>query len=83
MILGRAQNVDDDHDTFVEKFHEDVIDQRRHQAKEWGSERLSKPQIRLLAQNRYCPSRQLIMMLKIRCKLSALLELCSGDEGHR
>ena len=26
--LGRAQNVDDDHDTFVERFHEDVIDRR-------------------------------------------------------
>ena len=31
--LGRAQNVDDDHDTFVERFHEDVINQRRHQVK--------------------------------------------------
>ena len=31
--LGRAQNVDDDHDTFVERFHEDVIDRRRHQVK--------------------------------------------------
>ena len=26
--LGRAQNVDDDHDTFAERFHEDVIEQR-------------------------------------------------------
>ena len=26
--LGRAQNVDDDHDTCVERFHEDVIDRR-------------------------------------------------------
>ena len=26
--LGRAQNIDDDHDTFVEIFHEDVIDRR-------------------------------------------------------
>ena len=25
---GRAKNVDDDHDTFVERFHEDVIDRR-------------------------------------------------------
>ena len=25
---GRAQNVDDDHDTFVERFHEDVTDRR-------------------------------------------------------
>ena len=23
--LGRAQNVDDDHDTFAKRFHEDVI----------------------------------------------------------
>ena len=30
---GRAHKVDDDHDTFVERFHEDVINQRRHQAK--------------------------------------------------
>ena len=26
--LGRAQNADDDHDTFVKIFHEDVIDRR-------------------------------------------------------
>ena len=32
--LGRAQNVYDDHDTFVEIFHEDVIDQRWHQVTE-------------------------------------------------
>ena len=25
---GRAQNVDDDHDTIVERFHEGVIDRR-------------------------------------------------------
>ena len=25
---GRSDNVDDDHVTFVEKFHEDVIDRR-------------------------------------------------------
>ena len=27
-ILGEHQNVDDDHDTFVERFHEDVIDRQ-------------------------------------------------------
>ena len=26
--LGRAQNADDDHDTFVERSNEDVIDRR-------------------------------------------------------
>ena len=31
--LGRAQNVDDIHDTFVARVHEDVIDRRRHQVK--------------------------------------------------
>ena len=30
---GRSQNVDDDHDKFAERFHEDVIDQRWHQVK--------------------------------------------------
>ena len=30
---GRAQNVDDDHDTIVERFHEEAIEQRRHQEK--------------------------------------------------
>ena len=25
IYLGRSQDVDDDHDTFVERFHEDVI----------------------------------------------------------
>ena len=33
IYLGRAQDVDDDHDTFVERFHEDVINQQRHQVK--------------------------------------------------
>ncbi len=31
--LGRAQNADDDHDTIVERFHADVVNQRRHQVK--------------------------------------------------
>ena len=31
--LGRTQNVDDIHDTFVARVHEDVIDWRRHQVK--------------------------------------------------
>ena len=26
--LGRTHNVGDDHDTFVERFHEEVIDRR-------------------------------------------------------
>ena len=30
---GRAHKVDDNHDIFVERFHEDVINQRRHQVK--------------------------------------------------
>ena len=30
---GRAHKVDDDHDTFVERFHEDVINQQRHRVK--------------------------------------------------
>ena len=30
-ILEEHQNVDDVHDTFVTRFHEDVIDRRRHQ----------------------------------------------------
>ena len=33
-ILEEHQNVDGDHDTFVERFHEDVIDPRSHQSKE-------------------------------------------------
>ena len=32
-ILEEHQNVDGDHDTFVERFHEDVIDPRSHQVK--------------------------------------------------
>ena len=30
---GRAHKVDDDHDTIVERFHADVVNQRRHQVK--------------------------------------------------
>ena len=32
-ILEEHQNVDGDHDTIVERFHEDVIDPRSHQVK--------------------------------------------------
>ena len=32
-VRGKAIKVDDDHDTFVERFQEDVINQRRHQVK--------------------------------------------------
>ena len=32
-ILEEHQNVDGDHDTFVERFHEDGIDPRSHQVK--------------------------------------------------
>ena len=32
-ILEEHQNADGDHDTFVERFHEDVIDPRSHQVK--------------------------------------------------
>ena len=32
-ILEEHQNVDGDHDTFVERFHADVVNQRRHQVK--------------------------------------------------
>ena len=32
-FLEEHQNVDGDHDTFVERFHEDVIDPRSHQVK--------------------------------------------------
>ena len=31
-ILEEHQNVDDDHDTFVERLYEDAIEERRHQA---------------------------------------------------
>ena len=30
---GRAHNAHDDHDTFVARVHEDVIDRRRHQVR--------------------------------------------------
>ena len=33
IYLGRARDVDNDHDTVVERFHEDIIAHRRHQAK--------------------------------------------------
>ena len=29
--LGRGENIDDDHDTFVERFQEDVTARRGHQ----------------------------------------------------
>ena len=37
---GRAHKVDDDHDTFAERFHEDVIEQRLLKQKDWCSKGL-------------------------------------------
>ena len=41
--LKEHQNVDDDHDTFVERFHEVVTDRRWHQVKWMMKRKLSKP----------------------------------------
>ena len=57
--LGRAQNVDDDHDTIVERFHEDVINQRRHQVKGMTKQEVigtigtrHKPEIKIIVQGK-------------------------------
>ena len=56
--LGRAQNVDDDYDTFVERFHEDVINQRRHQVKGMMKQKVIGTMGMTQTRNQACCSRQ-------------------------
>ena len=63
--LGRSQIVDNDHDTFVERFHEDIINQRRHQVKGMMKQKVIGTRGTTQTLNRACCSRRNDMTRKI------------------
>ena len=67
---GRAQNVDDDRDTIVERFHEDIIDQRWHQVKGMMKRKVIGTRGTTQTQNQACCSRQNDMTRKIAVGLA-------------
>mgnify|MGYP006968181150 CR=1 FL=1 len=77
---GRAQNADDDHDTIVERFHEDVIGRRWHQATGMMKRKVIEPKGMTQTQNQACCLRQSGMMRKIDVSLAHHRKLCSGNK---
>ena len=78
--LGRAQNVDDDHDTFVERF-QDVIDRQGHQVKGMVKRKVIGTKGMTQTQNQVCCLRRNDMMRKIDVRLAHHRKLCSGKNG--
>ena len=74
--LGRAQNVDDDHDTFIERFHEDIIAHRRHQAKGRMERKVIETTGTTHTRNQACCSRQNDMARKVDVSLAHHRKLC-------
>ena len=69
-ILEEHQNVDGDHDTFVERFHEDVIDPRSHQVKRMMKQEVIGTMGRTQTCNQDCCSRRTDMTRKIDVSLA-------------
>ena len=80
--LGRDQNVDDDHDTIVERFHEGVIDQRWHQVKGMMKRKVIGTKDRTHTRNQACCSRRNDMMRKIYVGLAHRRNWCSRNKDQ-
>ena len=78
---GRAQNVDDDHDTFVMRFHEDVIDRRWHQVKGMMKRKVIGTMGMTQTRNQACFSRTNDMTRKIDCNISSPSKFVLREEG--
>ena len=76
----RAQNVDDDHDTIVERFHDDVFDQWWHQSNEWWSERLLEPWVCHKLEAKLADQGQMIWRGRSIVRLAHRRNLCSGKD---
>ena len=66
---GIAQKVDNDHDTFVERLPEDVIDPRSHQVKRMMKRKVIGTPVRTQTGNQVCCSRRNDMTTKIDASL--------------
>ena len=78
---GWAQNVDD-HDTFVARVHEDVIDRRRHQVKVMMKWKVIEPKGMTQTRNQACCSRRNDMMMRIDVRLVHRWKLCSEKKDR-
>ena len=76
--LGRARNVDDDHDTFVERFHEDVIDRQWHQVKGMMKRKVIRTTGTTQTWNQACCSRKNDIGEEDRRKLSSSSQVAPG-----
>ena len=79
--LGRSQIVDNDHDKFVERFQEDVINQRPHQVKGMMKRKVIGTMGMTQTQNQACCSRQNDMMRKIDISLAHHRQFVLQEEG--
>ena len=77
---GRAPNADDDHDTFVERFHEDVINRRWHQVKEMMKRMAIGTMGTTQTRNQACCSRRNDTTRRIDVRLVHHRKLCSGKD---
>ena len=81
-ILEEHQNVDGDHDTFVERFHEDVIDPRSHQVKRMMKQEVIGTIGSTQTRNQVCWSRRNGMTRKIDVSLAHRRKWCSGNKDQ-
>ena len=81
-ILEEHQNVDGDHDTFVERFHEDVIDPRSQQVKRMMKQEVIGTIGTTQTRNQACCSRRNDMTVMIDVRLVHRRKLCSGKKDR-
>ena len=68
-ILEEHQNVDGDHDTFVERFHEDVIDPRSQQVKRMMKQEVIGTTVTTRTRTQACCLRRNDMTMRIDVRL--------------
>ena len=79
---GRAQNADDEHDTFVERIHEDVIDWRWNQVKGMMKQKVIETMGTAQTRNQARGSRRKDMTRKSGVSLTHCQKLCCGKKDR-
>ena len=82
MLFRSGQNVDEDHETFVERFHEDIIAHRRHQAKGRMERKVIETTDMTQTRNQACCSRRNDMTRKVDVSLAHRRKLCFGKKDR-
>ena len=81
-IFEEHQNVDVDHDTFVKRIHEDVINQRRHQVKGMMKQEVIGTTVTTRTRTQACCLRRNDMTMRIDVRLVHRRKLCSEKKGR-